>query len=141
MNRLRMLAFVAATAAASMLAVSSPATAASSAKVAGSIRPTARSCSAPRVAHFRIALRHLRIGKEYLVEWTAPTRSAGKEVTQIAIIPTTGRYVVPEQKSRAVTPLLRRQFKTTITLSAVRKSGQKVDVMRTVTSVPACTRR
>jgi hypothetical protein len=142
MNRLRFLGVLAAGAAASALAVAAPAEAAI--KVTGTVKPIARSCSAPRVAHFKIALKHLKVGEEYIVEWTAPTRSGGTQVTQIPIVASKAQYSAANVASRGATPLLLRKFPVTIDVYAEqprKKQTVKVLQQETTASVPACTPR
>lgn len=124
------------------LAVASPAQAAG-AKVTGTVKPVARSCAAPRVARFKISLKHLKAGKEYLVQWSAPTRTAGVQQTQIPIVATGSRYAATES-SRAATALLARKFKSTITIYAVKQTKkQSTDVEQSTSTVfvPRCTPR
>jgi hypothetical protein len=142
MNQLRFLGLLAAGAAATTFAVAAPAEAA--VKVTGTVKPIARSCSTPRVAHFKIVLKHLRIGEEYLVEWTAPTRSGGTEVTQIPIVASKAQYNAANVASRGATPLLLRRFPVTIDVYAEqpkRKQTVKVLQQETTASVPPCTPR
>lgn len=146
----RTVGLLAAAAAAGSLAFAAPAQAAG-VKATGTVKPIARSCAASRVARFKVELRHLRVGKEYIVQWSAPSRTGGVEQTQIPIIATAGRYPQttakpqPTVKSQAATPLVRRQFQTTIEVLAVKPTKANPD--RTVTqltaraTVPACTPR
>ncbi|HWG61550.1 MAG TPA: hypothetical protein VG253_07540 [Streptosporangiaceae bacterium] len=143
-RRPRFIGLAVAATAISSLALAVPAQAAT-AKVTGTVKPLARSCATPRVANFKISLKHLKTGKEYIVEWTAPSRSGGQEITEIPIVATASKYVAAKQSSRAATALKTRKFASTITVSAVRPTkanpGRTVLQSTSTVAVPACKRR
>jgi hypothetical protein len=139
-RRTRIIGLAATATAVSSLAFAVPAQAAT--KVTGTVKPLARSCASPRVANFKISLKHLKVGKEYIVEWTAPSRSGGKEITEIPIVASGSRYVDAKQASRAATSLRAHKFTSTITISAVRPTkanpGRVVLQSTQTVTVPAC---
>jgi hypothetical protein len=108
--------------------------------VTASFKPLARSCAAPRIARFAVLARHLTPGRQYVIQWSAPTRTGGEQVNQTAFVARRARYANSTMRWRAATALPRHQFRTRITLSAVKRSGD-VQVASATKTVPDCTPR